>query len=201
MASRRTLCNRAFLIMATLLSPLSAFQSHPILMNRYRSSSVLCMGSSNADFEYQEMRVQLNAMKRDQVPSRDLPLEKRQELESYVSQVATQRPSSVALQDIGHVLSGTKWRLGFSTEAATLGDLPRDADVYLDFLDESKVDYILQFSKKTFGLNRLVAKSSYTVDVSAVPVSSDLLCSQTNSISSDRTTVGTSESRTSNVCL
>lgn len=126
------------------------------------------MGSKNADFEFQEMRVQLNAMKRDQVPSRDLPLEKRQELESYVSQVATQRPSPVALGDIGQVLPGTKWRLGFSTEAATMGDLPRDADVYLDFLDESKVDYILQFSKKTLGLNRLVAKSSYTVDVSTI---------------------------------
>lgn len=124
------------------------------------------MGSSTADFEFQEMRVQLNAMKRDKVPSRDLPLKTRQQLESYVSQVAIQRPSPVALGDIAQVLPGTKWRLGFSTEAATLGDLPRDADVYLEFVDESKVNYILLFSEKTFGLKRLVAKSTYTVDVS-----------------------------------
>lgn len=124
-----------------------------------------------ADFEFQEMRAQLNAMQRDKIPSRDLPLDKRQELEQYVAAVVQQRPSPVALKDVGKVLPDTSWTLGFSTEAATLGDLPRDATVKLDFVDDSHVNYILEFGKKTLGLNRLTAKSTYTVDVSDLSVS------------------------------
>jgi len=150
------------------ISVCSAFQIQPDFTVRRQSSSLRMSTTNNADFEFQEMRVQLDAMKRDKIPSRDLPLDKRQELEAYVSTVVKQRPSPVALKDIGKVLPGTKWRLGFSTEGATLGDLPRDADVNLKYIDDSKMDYVLQFSKKTLGLNRLTAKSSYTVDVSSV---------------------------------
>ena len=147
------------------MSTSNAFVMQPAI-NRHSSS--LRMSTTNlADFEFQEMRVLLDAMKRDNIPSRDLPLDKRKELETYVNTVVSQRPSSVALGDIGKVLPGTKWRLGFSTEAATLGDLPRDADVNLEFIDDTHMNYALKFSKKTLGLNRLTAKSTYTVDVSA----------------------------------
>jgi hypothetical protein len=129
------------------------------------SSSSSSSSTTKADFEYQEMRVQLDAMKAQGVPSRDLPVDKRTEMEQYVRQVATLRPSPVSLKDIGQVLPGTKWRLGFSTQLATLGDLPRDASVCLDFKDDKNMDYVLQFSEKTLGLNRLVAKSTYTFDV------------------------------------
>jgi hypothetical protein len=140
---------------------------HPSFVVPKPSSSSLHMSTTNkADFEFQEMRAQLNAMKQNKIPSRDLPLDKRQELETYVNTIVEQRPSPVKLGDIGQILPGTKWRLAFSTEAATLGDLPRDATVNLEFINESKMEYILQFTKKTLGLNRLVAKSSYTVDVS-----------------------------------
>lgn len=124
--------------------------------------------TNNADFEFQEMRAQLDAMKRNKIPSRDLPIDKRQELEQYVQAIVENRPSPVPLKDVGQVLPGTKWTLGFSTEAATLGDLPRDAEVNLEFLNDSRMNYVLEFSKKTLGLNRLTARSSYTVDVSAV---------------------------------
>jgi hypothetical protein len=155
------------LLLVAAVSFSNAFQIQSQSHQRYRP---LHMSSSNSgsDFAFQEMRVQLDAMKRNKIPSRDLPLDKRQELEQYVNTVVSQRPSPVALKDIGAVLPGTKWRLGFSTEAATLGDLPRDAEVNLEFINNEKMDYVLEFSKKTLGLNRLTAKSSYTVDVSDV---------------------------------
>ena len=43
--------------------------------------------------------------------------------------------------------------------------LPPDATIKLNFLDDTKVEYILDFFK-TLALKRLVAKSTYTVDVS-----------------------------------
>lgn len=160
--------------------------------------------TNNADFEFQEMRVQLNAMQRNKIPSRDLPLDKRQELEKYVNTIVEQRPSPVKLGDISQVLPGTTWRLAFSTEAATLGDLPRDADVNLEFINESKMEYILQFSKKTLGLNRLVAKSSYTVDVSEVVSRVSRLsdfCSDALMLYFVVSTVKSSESWVGHVCL
>jgi hypothetical protein len=121
-----------------------------------------------ADFEYAEMRANLEAMERQRVPSRALDPAKRAEIESYVRAVASDRPSAIPLKQIATVLPGTEWRLGFSTELAALGDLPKDADVKLEFHDDSKLDYILEFSEKTLGLNRLVAKSSYEVDTSDI---------------------------------
>ena len=171
-------------------------------MPGHSSSSIRMSSTSNADFEFQEMKVHLNAMRRDKVPSRDLPVDKRQELEQYVSQVVTSRPSPVPLERIGDVLPGTKWRLGFSSEAATLGDLPRDADVYLEFVDDAKMNYVLQFSKKTLGLNRLTAKSSYTVDVSAVVTKSLILCEARHTHSHNVSyPVESDQSRIGNLCL
>jgi hypothetical protein len=88
---------------------------------------------------------------------------KRTELEGYVRQVVQKRPSPVALANIGPELPASSWRLVFSTEEATFGDLPRDATILLQFLDESNVDYVLQFSGKTLGLNSIKAKSKWTI--------------------------------------
>lgn len=105
------------------------------------------------------MKVVLDAMKRQGVASGNLEASKRQELESYVRAVVQARPSNTALSKSD--LVGHTWRLAFSSEDSVVGDLPRDATVLLDFRDESTMDYKLQFSKKTFGLNNLVATSSY----------------------------------------
>jgi hypothetical protein len=117
-----------------------------------------------AEFEFQEMRAQLDGMKRAGVPSRDLDATKRAELEGYVRRVVNKRPSGVPLEKIGAELPQSTWRLAFSTEGATLGDLPRDATVYLKFLDATTMDYVLHFSEKTFGLNSIKAKSRWVIN-------------------------------------
>lgn len=120
--------------------------------------------SGTADFEFQEMRVQLDALQKQNLVSRNMDPRARAELEHYVRQVALYRPSPVEVRDIGRALPQTRWKLVFATDTATLGDLPADATVLLNFVDHERVDYILQFSEKTFGLNNLKAKSTYTVN-------------------------------------
>ena len=74
----------------------------------------------------------------------------------------------------------------------------------LEFINESKMEYILQFSKKTLGLNRLVAKSSYTVDVSEVVSCVSCLFdfrSDTLLLTLSLSTVKSSESWVGHVCL
>lgn len=117
-----------------------------------------------AEFEYQEMRALLEAMQRQGITSRFLDPAKRIEIEQYVRTIATERAPPFDLKELGQILPQSKWRLAFSTDNAVLGDLPAGAVVVLDFLDERRVDYVLEFSEKTFGLNRLVAKSSYFVN-------------------------------------
>jgi hypothetical protein len=132
---------------------------------RSTSTSVTVLQGSveTAEFEFQEMRAQLDAMKRAGVASRDLDPTKRAELEGYVRQVVLKRPSSVPLGEIGEQLPQSTWRLALSTDGATLGDLPQDASIYLKFQDMENVDYVLQFSEKTFGLNSIKAKSKWTI--------------------------------------
>lgn len=142
--------------------PAAAFTVHRPRSRSSQSTTLLPAITNNkkgADFEYQEMKVVLDAMKRQGVASGNLEASKRQELESYVRAVVQARPSNTALSKSD--LVGHTWRLAFSSEDSVVGDLPRDATVLLDFRDESTMDYKLQFSKKTFGLNNLVATSSY----------------------------------------
>jgi hypothetical protein len=145
-------------------------QSTRSLLTSSSSSTLTLLQAKNsksvetAEFEFQEMRAQLDAMKRAGVPSRDLDPTKRAELEGYVRQVVQKRPSLVPLEKIGAELPQSKWRLAFSTEGATLGDLPRDATVYLKFLDETTMNYELHFSEKTFGLNSIKAKSRWVIN-------------------------------------
>jgi hypothetical protein len=147
----------------------SAFAPAPLRSSRITQSLAASNNNKNkkiADYEYQEMSAVLDAMDRQNIPSRYLQAEKRDEVEGFVRKVAKERPTAIPLKRVKEVLPGSEWKLGFSTESATLGDLPKDAQVRLNFLDDERVDYVLDFSEKTFGLNRLMAKSTYTVDSS-----------------------------------
>lgn len=160
------------LLIVILAATTSAFSPPPPLSTpsqRASSSSLFASSSSSsnedaADFAHQEMAGLIGAMERQQVTSNRLTEPQRREIEGHVRTVARDRPSAIPLKDVGQVLPNSKWKLGFSSDGATMGDLPKDAQVYLEFLEEGRLDYCLEFSKKTFGLNRLVAESSYTVD-------------------------------------
>ena len=127
-----------------------------------------------AEFEYQELCIQLEAMKKKNVASRDLDPSQRQEIIGYIQSVVERRKPTESLgslsQQLSEELPNTKWRLAFSTEQAAVGDLPKDASVFLAFdgIEQSSqerrsLDYILQFSPKTLGLKNLKAKSSYII--------------------------------------
>jgi hypothetical protein len=120
-----------------------------------------------ADFEYQELKIQMQAMQKQEIKPSQLTADKRVELEGYVKRILERRDSILPLNRLGDVLPQTKWRMAFSTEPIMSEVLPKDATITLNFWDEKSVDYSLNFSK-TLGLKRLTAKSSYTVDVSKV---------------------------------
>jgi hypothetical protein len=125
-----------------------------------------------AEFEFQELRVLLEAMHKQGLASRDLLPRTRLEMEAYARAVVVgaangkngETSSSAAALRAKRELIGTRWRLGFSTHSATLGDLPRDATVYLEFVDADRMLYKLQFSQKTFGLNSIQAESAWSLD-------------------------------------
>ena len=122
-----------------------------------------------AQFEYQELVAQLDEMLSRNIPMTRLTPQKQQELQQYTRAVATKRiSSSVPSSDN---LQSTSWKLVFSTQSLLATELPADATVGLEFLDASTLNYNLDFGKKTFGLNKLTAKSQYTIDVSACMVS------------------------------
>lgn len=122
-----------------------------------------------ANFEYQELKIQMQAMKDEKVTSSKLDLPKRIELEGYVKRILNQRPSPIPLYDLAQHLPGTQWRLAFSTEGLLSESLPKDATICLKFAEDegsnNQVEYSLEFPK-TLALKRLVAKSTYTVSVS-----------------------------------
>jgi hypothetical protein len=125
-----------------------------------------------AVFEYQELNSLLKAMKDQNVKSWQLGADKRVEMEGYVRRIVNRR-DGLPLNQLRDALPHTKWRLVFSTEQMMSQALPKDATLKLQFLDETMVDYCLEFSK-TLGLKRLVAKSSYIVDVSLTLILSDV---------------------------
>ena len=131
-----------------------------------------------ADFEYQELKIQMNAMKEQDVKPSQLDPAKRNELKGYVEEILRRRlvnkktvDSSVPLEvRLRSSLPGTKWRMAFTTQSLMAEALPKDATITLEFASGSgsastgsnKVDYGLDFFK-TLGLKRLVAKSTYSV--------------------------------------
>lgn len=131
-----------------------------------------------ADFEYQELQIQMNAMREQDVKPSQLQPAKRDELKGYVEQILSRRlvnqktvDSTVPLDvRLRSSLPGTKWRMAFTTQSLMAEALPKDATITLNFASGSgsaatgsnKVDYGLDFFK-TLGLKRLVAKSTYSV--------------------------------------
>ena len=121
------------------------------------------------EFELQEMRFQLSAMKKAGVSARNLNEEKKNEIAQYVREVVMRIPSPVPLKALADAdrLLGT-WKLAFSTDAAAMGDLPREASITLDIKRGNQMDYKLEFSEKVWGLKEITAKSNYFVDASPV---------------------------------
>mmetsp|Transcript_26375 Transcript_26375/g.29605 ORF Transcript_26375/g.29605 Transcript_26375/m.29605 type:complete len:329 (+) Transcript_26375:168-1154(+) len=129
-----------------------------------------------ADFEYQELQIQLNAMREQNIKPSQLDPVKINELKRYVENILASRQqlskavdSSVPLHlKLRAGLPGTKWRMAFTTQKIMAETLPKDATIVLTFASSStigcsnKVDYGLDFFK-TLALKRLVAKSTYTV--------------------------------------
>lgn len=124
-------------------------------------------GRSGAEFELQEMKVNIREMISQGIQSRYLDPTKRKEIESYVRAVASRIDSPIPIHflsnDQNFLVRGS-WRLAFSTEGATLGDLPKDTAVYVRILDEQILDYELEFTDGPWGLKSLTARSKYTVD-------------------------------------
>jgi hypothetical protein len=120
-------------------------------------------GFAGADFEYQEMKILLGDMRRAGIGPRGLGAPSRGELAGYAGRVAAGRrrrggegaagASAPAAQG---ELPGTEWRLAFST--AYDEDLPRDATVVLRFVDSSRLDYVLEFGRRTPVLDAITAR-------------------------------------------
>jgi hypothetical protein len=123
------------------------------------------------EFELQELKINLASMRRQGVASRDLTPMKRMELQGYAAKITQSMDSPIALSTLDQVLPGTKWRLQFSTQLGAgtgppgAAELPPDATITLTFHDDKKnvMDYALEFSAKTLGLNAIKATSQYTV--------------------------------------
>lgn len=150
-----------FIVTCCILGFGGAFVSTPF--RSIGGASNLRSSNDQADFEFQELRIQLNAMQDKGLVSRDLLPETRLGLEAYAREVARNRDSPIDLATIGSKLPNTTWKLVFSTNSAALGDLPRDATVLLKFREEGNVDYCLEF-EKTWGLNGIRAASTYSIN-------------------------------------
>ena len=131
-----------------------------------------------ADFEYQELQIQMDAMREQNVKPSQLDPSKRNELKGYVEEILSRRlrnkktvDSTVPLDvRLRSSLPGTKWRMAFTTQTLMAEALPKDATITLTFAGGSgisstgsnQVEYGLDFFK-TLALKRLVAKSTYSV--------------------------------------
>lgn len=149
-------------------------QQRQLSQQTHRSSSSPLFSTSssssknNADFDYQELTVNLRAMKEQKLTTANQVHEsKRRELEGYVRKIVQKRESPVPLWQVAERLPGTKWRLSFSTQAVTNESLPAGVQISLQFVDSKRVDYSMEFTK-TLGLSKLTAQSLYTVDSSPV---------------------------------
>jgi len=117
-----------------------------------------------AGYEYGEMSIVAEEMKKRNSPSTSLQGEDRAVMKMYLERIITFRPSLIALTDIKRVIPDSKWKLVVSTQDSAMKDLPEDASIYLQFKDETRMDYILQFPPKNFGVKRIVAESTYKVE-------------------------------------
>eukprot|EP00980_Cylindrotheca_fusiformis_P005346 scaffold1138_cov128-Cylindrotheca_fusiformis.AAC.28 len=168
MIARRGRGVSALLLIALILDLVAAFA--PKVGSRSNPMNALFATSPQlkADFEYQELKILSKAIVEQKVPNSRVPPEKRVEIEGYCRRVVNRRESPIPLYELSGKLSGT-WQQVFTTQTLNLESLPKDAIIKLEFKDDARLDYILEFTK-AFGLERLVANSSYTIDV-RLPVS------------------------------
>jgi hypothetical protein len=153
------LLSTLFSLIWLLLFPSEASSFAPSHPKNQRTQRTKHLFSKDAAFELQELRVQLDAMQKSQVKFQDLNPLAKGKLVEYALAIA--KSSSLPL--VEERLPGTTWRLALTTEPGALESLPRDATVYLKFLDSENLEYILQFSK-TFGLDKLKAKSKWQLN-------------------------------------
>lgn len=123
---------------------------------------------TNCEFELQELRAQFRSFLKQNIRPKMLPKQTRQEIERYIEKTLRDCPSPIRLKsmadDSARIMHGN-WTLVFSSENASLGDLPRDSTVRLSMYPDFKCDFKIQF-EKSLALKSLTAKSSYIVDSS-----------------------------------
>jgi len=123
-----------------------------------------------ADFEYQELQIQMDAMQKQGVKPSMLEPSKRDELKGYVEAILSRRLTNLKTVDstvpldvrLRSSLPKTKWRMAFTTQPLMAEALPKDATITLTFAGDNKVEYGLDFFQ-TLALKRLAAKSTYSV--------------------------------------
>ena len=142
---------------------------------------------SSANFEYQEMRIILDAMLRQGIS--DLASPGKEDLERYVRSVArstsSMRSASSSSSPTSSLhnpsqLVGTTWRLAYSND---LSSLPPDATVYLQFLSERDMEYQLKFGPRTLGLNAIAADCPWQLTTTTTLPSADSISSSGSSAS------------------
>jgi hypothetical protein len=122
------------------------------------------------------MKVRLGDLVRSGMASRDLRPADREEISGYVRTIVAERGDGgtrTGELDLASELPGTAWRLAFSGEDLSVdaeagpalgGGLPRDATVFIRFLPKNdELDYVLEFGKRTLGLDNLTARSRWWV--------------------------------------
>jgi len=127
------------------------------------STTRLCAVKEPAAFEFQELRVLLDAMVREKRSSKSLNEDTKEKICQYMRKIIQDRPSPVGGDELAARLPGSQWRLVFSTEPS-METLPNDASATLTFNSESEVDYTLLFGPQTWGLNALRASSRWTAN-------------------------------------
>jgi len=122
----------------------------------------------SVDFAAQELKAQLQSMRRAKATSRMISSSKTRELESYLS-ILRRTPSPIALQSLcdnnAEKLIGSWW-LGFTSENSSLDALPRDANISLKIYPNYTCDYCIDFGVKS--LQSLTAKSTFSIDSSGL---------------------------------
>ena len=129
LSQSQLLRNRRLHVQSNTISPRIARQSTKVFASNSNQNT------PRAEFELQELRAQLDAMKKAEVTAQNTRPEKRQELTNYLSAVVSRQPSPIQLKriaDNGAAVLHGKWRLAFSTNDGTLAELPFESTVFLD---------------------------------------------------------------------
>ena len=150
---------------SSLITPQSSSRSAQPPQSQSSSQSKL-----PAEFEYQELRAQVQALARAGWSTFDtaqsLSSDRHAELQSYLQTIVQQRPSPVPLTNLESHLQHSSWRLSYSTPAfCASSGLPRDATVSVEFGGNSLDDtatYRLDFTNNAL-LQNLVATCTWSV--------------------------------------